>query len=120
MEKAAAGRVGWGWAVGKWGVGEGPAGRRDSPLGPSCSICLCRSEPPTVPIVTSCRRQQSTANRHRKVTKIKSRKLPGWSAARLSTSPGPVGRRVAHLPQPLHLFHHLLLHFLQAASMRRQ
>ena len=25
-----------------------------SPLGPSCSVCLCRSEPPTVPMVTSC------------------------------------------------------------------
>lgn len=29
---------------------------RGSPFGPSCSICLCRSEPPTVPMVTSCRR----------------------------------------------------------------
>lgn len=103
--------------------------RSAPPLGPSCSICLCMSEPPTVPIVTSCRQRRSTVN-----GESTARWPPVRGAAALAVpaerdcSPaapqhgrqraGGTGR-AAHLAQPLHLLHHLLLHLLHAVNTRK-
>ena len=65
-----------------------PPPSQHPPLPPSCSICLARSEPPTVPIVTSCSTARGT------------RASGGRPAARRTTPRAAAGGRCRRGPAP--------------------